>query len=76
MAAAGATETMLYHRVVTASLVAAVHAGGRKVNAWTVDHPDHIRRLIRLGVDGITSDRPDVVWQIIREELGDTIRTD
>jgi len=32
---------------------------GRKVISWTVDDPLIARRLVELGVDGITTNRPD-----------------
>jgi glycerophosphoryl diester phosphodiesterase len=38
---------------------------GLRVVVWTVNDPAHIARLFDLGVDGIISDRPDVV----REEM-------
>ena len=60
----GATEVMLQHRVATRPLVAAVHAGGRRVNLWTVDRPAAIRRALDLGVDGVISNRPDLVRAI------------
>ena len=61
----GATEAMLQHRVATAPLVTALHAGRWQVNVWTVDHPAAIRRAIDLGVDGIISNRPDLVRDIL-----------
>jgi glycerophosphoryl diester phosphodiesterase len=31
-----------------------------RVNAWTVDEPAEMERLIALGVDGIITDHPDL----------------
>lgn len=61
----GATEAMLQHRVATVPLVTALHAGQWQVNVWTVDRPEAIRRAIALGVDGIISNRPDLVRDIL-----------
>jgi glycerophosphoryl diester phosphodiesterase len=65
MRALGATETMIQHRVCTDRLVDLVHKSGRRVNVWTVDRPEQMRRFIAMGVDGIISNRPD----LLREEL-------
>jgi glycerophosphoryl diester phosphodiesterase len=43
----------------------AVRAAGQKLYVWTVDDPDEARRLVQLGVAGITTNRPD--W--LREQL-------
>jgi len=43
---------------VTQKLVVDAHARGRRIHAWTVNAPDEMRRLKRLGVDGIFSDDP------------------
>jgi hypothetical protein len=45
-------------RFVTPSLVAAVHAHGGRLLAWTVDDPADARRLARLGVDGLITNDP------------------
>ena len=37
-----------------------------RVNVWTVDAPDEMRRLIAPGVDGIITDVPDVLGAIVR----------
>jgi glycerophosphoryl diester phosphodiesterase len=64
----GATETMIQHRVCTERLVQNVHESGRKVNVWTVDRPEQMRRFIAMGVDGIISNRPDLVREILNDE--------
>jgi glycerophosphoryl diester phosphodiesterase len=46
------------HRRTTRLLVAAAHAAGLRVNAWTVNTRMAYRRMERLGVDGVFSDNP------------------
>jgi glycerophosphoryl diester phosphodiesterase len=55
---AGACAIHPDHRRVTAALVAAAHAAGLKVNAWTVNTPRAYSRMERLGVDAVFSDNP------------------
>jgi glycerophosphoryl diester phosphodiesterase len=40
------------------------------VHVWTVNNPDQMVRLLDLGVDGIMTDRADVLRTIL-EERGD-----
>jgi glycerophosphoryl diester phosphodiesterase len=47
-------------RVVSRRFVAAAHACGYRVEVWTVDEREEMRRLARLGADGIITDRSDV----------------
>jgi glycerophosphoryl diester phosphodiesterase len=56
-----ATDVMVQYRACSPLLVRTMHRHGIRVNAWTVDHPRHIGRMIDLGVDGIISNRPDLV---------------
>lgn len=44
--------------IVTAELVRAAHATGRRVVPWTVNDLGRMRELAALGVDGLTTDRP------------------
>jgi glycerophosphoryl diester phosphodiesterase len=46
---------------VTAPIVKEAHDLGLKVVVWTVNRPEDMARLIDMGVDGIISDRPDLL---------------
>jgi glycerophosphoryl diester phosphodiesterase len=48
-------------RVVDERFIEAAHQHGLKVHVWTIDDPLEMRRLHRLGVDGIMTDRPEVL---------------
>jgi glycerophosphoryl diester phosphodiesterase len=45
-----------------------VQAKGFKVVSWTTNEPEKIRTQIRMGVDGLISDRPDLLQQVLKEE--------
>jgi glycerophosphoryl diester phosphodiesterase len=49
------------HGDVTAGLVSRVHRLDMEVFTWTVDDPAAMRRAIGLNVDGIITNRPDVL---------------
>lgn len=53
--------------VVTARSVAAAHAAGKFVHVWTINDGDEMHRLLDLGVDGIVSDRADLLKQVLIE---------
>ncbi len=52
--------TVNYVRLTAAS-VGLFHAQGITVIAWTVDDPATMRELVAIGVDGITTNRPDLL---------------
>jgi glycerophosphoryl diester phosphodiesterase len=45
--------------------VSSLHAAGYKVVPYTVNNPAVMLKLIKLGVDGLISDRPDLVHQVL-----------
>lgn len=53
------------HNGVDKVFMDAVEAAGQKLYVWTVDDPEESRRLVKLGVAGITTNRPG--W--LREQL-------
>jgi glycerophosphoryl diester phosphodiesterase len=66
--AAGGAIWSPYLRDLTPELVSESHAVGLKVVVWTVNQPADMARLIEMGVDGIISDRPDLLRQAAREK--------
>lgn len=56
------------HKVVDSTFVARAKAGGKRVHVWTVDDRDLMLRLIGLGVDGIISNRPALLLEVLAEE--------
>jgi glycerophosphoryl diester phosphodiesterase len=57
-----------YFGDVTPELVAESRGLGLKVVVWTVNRKDDIARLIDAGVDGIISDRPDLLREVAGEK--------
>ena len=48
--------------------VAALHKAGFRVDPWNPNDPEVIRTLIRQRVDGLISDRPDILQAVLKEE--------
>ena len=53
--------------VVTEGFVRRAHAVGRHVHVWTVDEADEMRELLDRGVDGIFTDRTDILRDVLIE---------
>jgi len=66
--AAGAMQVPEYRsgiHVLAPRLVDAAHKRGLQVHAWTINDEADMRRLIDLGVDGIITDYPDRLLQVL-----------
>ena len=61
--AAGGAIWSPYFGDVNAALVAEAHGLGLRVVVWTVNKGEDMARMIEIGVDGIISDRPDLLRQ-------------
>ena len=52
-------------RVVTRKFLRHAHKLWRPVQVWTVNDPEEMRELVAMGVDGITTDRPDLLNAVL-----------
>jgi glycerophosphoryl diester phosphodiesterase len=52
--------------VVTPRFVRLAHRRGLEVHVWTIDEPAEMRELLEMGVDGLVSDRPDLLREVLR----------
>ena len=65
--AAGGAVWSPYQGDLTRAVIKEAQALGLKVVAWTVNDPAGMRRMIEWGVDGIISDRPDLLRKVAGE---------
>jgi glycerophosphoryl diester phosphodiesterase len=56
------------HFDLTEETLAEAHGLGLRVVPWTVNRMEDVRRLIRWGVDGLITDRPDRARTVLTEE--------
>ena len=63
--ARGYKVIILRKKTVNVELVAACHEQGLQVYVWTVDEEDEMRTFIAWGVDGIYSNRPGLLKELL-----------
>ena len=62
-------------RIATPELVERAHQRGKHVHVWTVDDPVQMHALLDMGVDGLFTDRTDLLRDVLIERgawIGDT----
>lgn len=62
---AGSGAIGLRYDTATPDVLAAVRDRRLALGVWTVNEPDDMRRMLRLGVDSITTDRPDLLLEVL-----------
>lgn len=58
----------LYYIFATKSFINKLHSHGFKVNVWNVNTAPLMRKLIKSGIDGIFTNRPDVLKRVLSEK--------
>jgi glycerophosphoryl diester phosphodiesterase len=52
-------------KVITPRFVRVAQSRGLAVHVWTINHPDDMERILDTGVDGIMTDRPDLLLDVV-----------
>jgi glycerophosphoryl diester phosphodiesterase len=61
-------ETFRDLRIVNRRFIEAAHARNLRVQAWVVNDIDSMKRLLELGVDGIMTDYPQRLLELIKKQ--------
>jgi glycerophosphoryl diester phosphodiesterase len=48
-------------------LIDAVHRAGKHIHLWTVNERYEMEKFLDLGVDGIITDRPDILNEVMED---------
>ena len=68
VAAEGGPIWAPHHAELSAELIEEAHALGLAVLPWTVNQAADMRRLLRAGIDGMITDRPDIARLVLAEQ--------
>jgi glycerophosphoryl diester phosphodiesterase len=59
-----------YYAFYTPEALARIHKRGQKATAWTVNEPAVAQELIEAGIDGLTTDYPDRLLDLVHRREG------
>ncbi len=51
--------------MLSPGLIERAHSVGKQVHVWTINDPVEMEKLIDMGVDGLVSDRIDLLKQVL-----------
>jgi glycerophosphoryl diester phosphodiesterase len=60
-------EESMNIQIMTKRFIREAHAKNIAVEPWTVDDPELMKQYIEWGVDGIMTDRPDLMADVLKE---------
>ncbi len=61
-------------RIVSRTTVEAAHRLGIDIHVWTVDERSHMEALLALGVDGLMTDQPNILANVLGKESSENAR--
>jgi len=67
---AGVRQLVARGDLITSAVTEKAHRAGLQVVAWTINEAEQMRRMIAAGVDGIMTDYPDRLFELLRESAG------
>jgi glycerophosphoryl diester phosphodiesterase len=56
-----------YFKMLNKRKVNKIHSRGQKIITWTVNEPEDMKRMIEMGVDGIITNYPDRLIQLLKK---------
>lgn len=71
LAAQGIDALNMHHREWSGGMVALLHRFDRIAFGWDMQEPHILERALRMGIDGVYCDAPDVMMTSYRTQLGE-----
>jgi glycerophosphoryl diester phosphodiesterase len=59
---------IMHHKLLTPNVIRQIQTGNKKVFVWTVNAPAQLKRFAAWRVDGIISDHPDRLVQVLQPQ--------
>ncbi|MCK5368320.1 MAG: hypothetical protein KAQ62_07190, partial [Cyclobacteriaceae bacterium] len=63
-------ETRDNRQVVNKRFMEAAHARNLRVHVWTINDVDSMKQYLKIGVDGIMTDYPDRLLELLKSSNG------